>query len=175
MRAYLNSGIVQVKVIDVARPVSRARLASGKAALQVYMDADLRDRLARAAFEAGVPVSSVVSRAVRAELDRADAPSPSYEAPRARWIELGPTAGWAARGAACPASSEGALVEAMRAAGDERWHAFVRAAGAVVAVGSFRSLTAAMLEAEREAASLTVEEAKATVRAAARREGRRRS
>lgn len=158
-----------MEVVGVAMPVSRRRGANGKAPLQVYMDADLRDRLARAAFGEGVPASTVVGRAVQAELDKADTPPPAYDVPQAKWVELGPTAGWGAAGAPCPASADGATLEVVHV-GDEGWHWFATAAGARLAGGiAFRSLTACMLEAERAVAVLTAEQAKAEMKRAARK------
>ena len=139
--------------------------------LSVYLPGVLRDRLARAAFEAGAPVSALVERAVQAALDAAEAPSPAHDAPRARWVDMGPASGWAAQGAACPADPTGALLFVRPAEGGWRWH--VQAASAVVDGGQeLRSRTAAMLEAEAQAAALTAERAEELVRRRARRRGR---
>lgn len=55
----------------MAKPVSRERLPNGRAGIHLYLPGDLRDRLARAAFDAGEPVSALVERAVVAALDTA--------------------------------------------------------------------------------------------------------
>ena len=162
----------------MARPVARTRTANGKAVLQVYVDADLRDRLARAAFEEGAPVSALVGRAVQAALDAADASAPAYEAPKARWVDMGGAGSWAC-GVRCPAApAGGATVVVDRDAADSAWRWAVKVNGSIVAAGgagtSLRTRTAAMLEAEAAAAALTAEEVAAEIKPAARRAGRHR-
>jgi hypothetical protein len=155
----------------MARPVARTRTPNGKAVLQVYMDADLRDRLARAAFEEGLPVSTVVSRAVRAELAAMEAPQVTSETPQAHWVDLGAD-GWRAQGVPCPASPSGATLVVDRDLGDIGWRWAVRVDGVIAAAGGagtpLRSRTAAMLEAEAQAAVLTAEDVAAGRKRAAR-------
>jgi len=136
----------------MARPVSRARRGNGSAPLHVLMPADLRDRLARAAFEAGEPVSAAVARAVKTALDAEGAPPPAHDVPQARWTDMG-GAGWWAQDVPCPAG--GANLKALP--GEAGWLPRVEIGAALLDGPQLRSRTAAMLEAEALAAALTPE------------------
>ena len=153
----------------MAAPVARTALDNGRARLMVYLPAGLRDRLARAAFEAGKPVSALVEEAARRALDAAEAPGLEHEHPQAHWVHMGPTAGWSAADVACPADTRGALLTVRPVEGGWAWQ--VQASGAVVQGGPLASRTAAMLEAEAGAAALTAEAAAEAVRKRVGRKG----
>ena len=157
----------------MAAPVAKTALDNGRARLAVCLSAAVRDRLARAAFEAGKPVSALVEEAVQRALDAADAPELQHERPQARWVHKGPASDWAADGVAYRADERGALLTVRPE--DGRWAWKVQAARALLLGGPLASRTAAMLEAETQAAVLPAEGAAAAIGKRVRRKSGARS
>lgn len=154
----------------MAATVGQATASNGRARLMVYLPGALRDRLARAAFEAGRPVSGIVEDAVVEALDAADAPPPEHEVPQARWVAM-IDGSWGTTAAPCPADpTRGALVTLHGK--DGSWAATVQVGGAMWQMNPLRSRTAAMLEAEALARILTPQAVTAQLQAASRK-GRR--
>ena len=152
----------------MAHPVARTTAPNGRARLNVYLPAALRDQLAREAFERGSAVSALLEEGARLVL--AGAKGSAFDAPRANWIDMGGT-GWAAGGVACPADPDGAQLRVTSTQGRWRWQ--VQAADAVLeGPEALRSSTAAMLEAEAAAPELTAEQAAALATSAVRRRRR---
>ena len=156
----------------MAKPVARTVAPNGRARLSIYLPGDLRDRMARVAFEVGEPVSALVERAVTQALDAADAPKAVHEVPQAQWAHLSDGT-WAASRARCPAGGErGALLTLVQ--GDGGWRWIVQAAGVTwQADAPTRTHTAAMLEAEALAATLTEKDAAEQARRIAKAKARR--
>jgi hypothetical protein len=138
-------------------------VAEGTVMAAARVPADLWRAVRHAALDAGIPAQEAVRQALSAWLDRRK--TEPFDAPRARWVDMGST-GWAAADFPTPVGE--ALLSAL-ARPDGTWLPRVQVAGAVLDGPPLRSRTAAMLEAEAQAAALTLE----AVAALAKRQTRR--
>lgn len=151
------------------RPLLRvAATAQGKKAkihASVYLDAQLRDMLARHAFEHGRTLSSLLEEGGRAVL--AGTAADRY-LPRARWVDMTPTQ----LGATIPSPAGDGVATVFRF-DDDQWKWRLQVGGAVFeSEHGFRSLAAAQLETEAVAACVTHETVARQVASRARRGNR---